>query len=438
MAVPAPSADGPDTLPASGPQVYGWLHPAVVAAAMFSTYAGFSQFAATAALPDIAAGFGEQTPGAGASIAEQVGLSGTTLGLGLGLIRLASVAALPMSRLADTHGRRRVLLWTTSVALVLTALAAGAPSFWTFVVILAISRPLMSTTNGVAGVIAAEEVRAHDRSKAIALITVGYGLGAAIPIIMRGVADIVGFELSFRTLFLLAAPLLLTVPLIGRVVREPDRAVAVARTPAGAGQRLGRVPPALRGRLALLSTLTFFVGLLTGPVNTYLFLYAETIAGVPASILLVVAPVAGLAGAAGLWVGVHLADRFGRIPTAMLSKFALAAISIVTYSAGAWGAVIGYVLSLAIASSYAPAVGATTAEIFPTSMRATATGWITLSSTIGAVLGLLVFGWVSDVADSFAVAAIVVSVPVALSAFGYRWLPETRGQELEESAPEIA
>jgi MFS family permease len=431
-----PPDDGPMAARPAGPRVHGWLHPAVVAAAVFSTYAGFSQFAATAALPDIAAGFGEQTPGAGASIAEQVGLSGTTLGLGLGIIRLASVGALPLTRLADTRGRRRVLLWTTSIALALTALASGAPTFWAFVAVLAVSRPLMSATNGIAGVIAAEEVRTADRSKAIALITVGYGMGAAIPIVLRSLADIVGYDLSFRTLFFLAAPLLLTVPLISRVVREPDRAVVAAHTDQ-APQRLGRVPRALRGRLALISGLTFFVGLLTGPVNTYLFLYAESIAGVPPSILVVVAPVAGLAGAVGLWVGVHLADRFGRIPTAMFSKFALAAVAILTYAAGAWGAVIGYVLSLFIASSYAPAVGATTAEVFPTSMRATAAGWITLSSTIGAVVGLLLFGWISDVANSFAVAAVAVSVPVALSAFGYRWLPETMGQELEESAPEV-
>lgn len=436
MAVPTAADDGPVSGDAV-PRVYGWLHPAVLSAAVFSAYAGFSQFAATAALPDIAAGFGERTPGAGASLAQQVGLSGTTLGLGLGVIRLASIGALPMSRLADRHGRKRVLITTTALALLLTALAAGAPTFCLFVIILAVSRPLMSTTNGVAGVIAAEEVRSRDRSKAIALITVGYGVGAGIPIVLRGIAGVLDAELSFRTLFLLAAPLLLTVPLIGRVVREPDRAVAVTHAPAGAVQRLGRVPVALRGRLVLMATLTFFVGFLTGPVNTYLFVYAENVAGVAASTLLVVAPVAAIAGAAGLGVGVRLADRFGRIPTAMLTKFALAAVSIVTYAAGPWGAIIGYVASLFIASSYAPAVGATAAEIFPTSMRATATGWLTLSSTIGAVLGLLIFGWVSEVADSFAVAAIVVSVPVAISTIGYRFLPETMGQELEESAPEL-
>ncbi|CAN5455295.1 MFS transporter [soil metagenome] len=427
MAAPSP----PDP---TGVRLYGWRHPSVIAAAVFSAYAGFAQFSATAALPDIAAAFGAQDT-AGDSIAAQVGLSGTTLGIGLAIIRLASIASLPMARQADRHGRKRVLLTTSAIALVLTALAAGSPTFWLLVVILALARPLMSATNAVAGVIAAEEVAAADRSKALAVITVGYGVGAGLPVALRGLTD---GAISFRTLFLLAIPLLLTLTLAGRLVREPDRAARLAADTTGAAKRLGTVPPSLRGRLWLMAVLTFFVAFLTGPVNTYLFVYAENVAGVSPGLLAIVIPAAGAMGAAGLVLGVRLADRFGRIPTAMWAKFALAGAAVLTYSAGAWGAITGYVLTLFIGSSYAPAVAATAAEIFPTSIRATAAGWLTFAGTIGAVVGLLLFGWVADAAGSFAVAAWVVSVPVAISTIGYRFLPETRGMELEDSAPEVA
>ena len=57
---------------------------------------------------------------------------------------------------------------------------------------------------------------------------------------------------------------------------------------------------------------------------------------------------------------------------------------------------------------------------------------------MGAVVGLLLFGWVADVSGSFSVASWVVSVPCAISMIGYRFLPETKGLELEESAPEVA
>lgn len=429
MAAPSSTPGGAP----SGIRLHGWRHPSVIAAALFSAYAGFAQFAATAALPDIAAAFGAQDD-TGTSVAAQVGLSGTTLGLGLGIIRLASIGSLPLAHQADLHGRRRVMLTTAMVAMALTAVAAGMPSFWLFVLVLALARPMLSATNAVAGVIAAEEVSTADRSKAMAVITIGYGIGAGLPVVLRGIT---GGSISFRVLFGLALPMLLTIPLAARLVEEPDRAARLAAQASATSKRLGRVPPALVPRLWLLAGLTFFVAFLTGPVNTYVFLFAEGVAGLSPSVLALVTPLAAAAGAAGLVLGVRLADRFGRIPTAMWAKFALAAAGVLTYSAGAAGAVAGYVLTLFIGSAYAPAVAATAAEIFPTSFRATAAGWLTVSGTIGAVVGLVVFGWVFDASGSFATAAWVVCVPVALSTLGYRFLPETRGLELEQSAPEV-
>lgn len=425
----SPAGDAPP-----GVRVYGWRHPSVIAAAVFSLYAGFIQFAATATLPDIAIALGVPDPESG-SIAAQVGLSGSTLGLGLGIIRLASVFALPMSRQADRLGRRRVLLVTSLIALVLTALAAGSPTFWVLVIILALARPLASATNAVAGVIAAEEVATKDRSRALAVITIGYGIGAGLPVVLRAFT---GGAISFRTVLLVAVVLLVTLPLTARLVTEPDRAARLVDAGAQTAKRLGRVPRHLVPRLSLLATLTFFLAFLTGPVNTFLFVYAENSEGLSPAAQGVIAPVAAAMGALGLVVGVRLADRFGRIATAMWTKFGLAAVAVLTYSAGAWGAAAGYVLTLFIGSSYAPAVAATAAEIFPTSIRATAAGWVTLTGTIGAVAGLLVFGVVTDMTGSFSTAAWVVSVPAAISAIGYRWLPETAGMELEQSAPETA
>lgn len=438
MGAPLPSkADGwpvgtPRRSTTAGLRLYGWRHPSVLAAAVFSVYAGFTQFTATATLPDIAIALGVPDPASG-SIAAQVGLSGSTLGLGLGIIRLASIGALPLARQADRLGRRRVLLVTSLIALGLTAVAAGSPTFWVLVGILALARPLASATNAVAGVIAAEEVATKDRSRAMAVITVGYGIGAGIPIVLRAFT---GGTISFRAVLLVAVPMLVTLPLAAKLVAEPDRAARLRDAEAATAKRLGRVPRELAGRLGLLATLTFFVAFLTGPANTFLFVYAENSEGLSPEAQGVVAPFAAVMGGLGLVLGVRLADRFGRIATAMWTKVGLAAVGVLTYSAGAWGAALGYVLTLFIGSSYAPAVAATAAEIFPTSIRATAAGWITFSSTIGAVTGLIVFGVVTDATGSFSTAAWVVSVPTAISAIGYRWLPETAGLELEESAPE--
>jgi hypothetical protein len=75
----------------TAPRTHGWLHPAVVSVAALSMAAGFAQFGATAALGDVARSFGEVTDDG--TVAAQVGLSGTVLGIGLSIIRLASLAA---------------------------------------------------------------------------------------------------------------------------------------------------------------------------------------------------------------------------------------------------------------------------------------------------------------------------------------------------------
>jgi MFS family permease len=100
--------------------LHGWSEPAVVGAALLAAAAGFGQFGAVAALGDVAKHFGRITHG-GATIAEQAGLSGTRLGIGLAILRLASLGGLPLAGLADRLGRRRMMLVACAAGLGLTA-----------------------------------------------------------------------------------------------------------------------------------------------------------------------------------------------------------------------------------------------------------------------------------------------------------------------------
>jgi len=71
-----------------------------------------------------------------------------------------------------------MLLFTVGAGLVMTAAAALSPTYWWFVAIFACGRPLLSATNGIAQVTAAEDTGSADRAKAVAFITAGYGVGA--------------------------------------------------------------------------------------------------------------------------------------------------------------------------------------------------------------------------------------------------------------------
>jgi MFS family permease len=421
-------------LPTTPRRLHGWLHPAVLSAAALSVAAGFAQFGATAALGDIATAFGEVSETG--SVAEQAGLSGTTLGLGLALIRLASLASLPLAGAADHLGRRRVLLWCCAGGLALTAAAAASPGFWWFVV--ALARPLLSATNAVAGVVAAEETPSADRAKAIALITAGYGFGAGLTAAIRGIG---GGAVGFRTLFLLALVPLVLVPLVGRLLEEPERFRAVQRaTDRGGLPRRGLLAsllsPALRRRLVVVGALTFSISALSSPLVGYLFVYGENVLRMNPGTIAIAVFAAAPIGLLGLLTGRWSADVIGRRATGATAQVLIGVSAIITYSGSPTAVIGGYLLNIFVASAFAPAVGALSTELFPTSLRATAAGWLTCAGVLGGVLGLLGFGLLIDVMDGFATAAVVIAIPVMLASGLFALLPETRGMELEESAPE--
>jgi MFS family permease len=416
-------------------RLHGWRHPAILAVGAATVAAGFAQFGATTALGDVAHAFGET--GDGTSVVARVGLSGTTLGIGLAIVRLASLASLPLSALADRHGRRRMLLGCVTGGLAVTALAALSPGYWWFVALFAIGRPMLSATNAIAVVVAAEETETRDRAKAIALMTAGYGIGAGLTALVRGVA---GDGLGFRGLFALALVPLAAVPLLARRLEEPDRyqRLRAAQDPELATRPtlLGRVRADLRPRLWLLAVLAFAIAFVTGPMNTFLFVYAENALGMARSSTAAMVLAAGPVGLVGLVVGRWSADRLGRRVTAAGAQAMVALAGMLTYSGSRTAVAAGYLLGILVASAYAPSFGALGAELFPTSARATAAGWLVAAGVVGAVAGLVTFGLLTDALDSFATAAVLVCAPVVVTSLLFARLPETRGLELEQSAPD--
>jgi MFS family permease len=429
--------DGDTVSSAGRPLLHGWRHPSILAAACFAVFSGFAQFGVSTALADVARQLGEPAE-QGTSLAAQVGLSGTALGIGLAVIRLAAVGSMPLAGLADQLGRRRVLVTCSMVGLALTAVAAGSPTFVVFVILIAAARPLLSATNALAGLVAAEDTGAADRSKAVALVTAGYGIGAGLTGLLRGVVD--GLA-GFRGVFLMALLPLALAPLLARLVREPARFASLRRA-ADAGRArlrapvLGALDPALRGRLLLMGLLWLAFSVVTGPGNTFVFLYSEGVLGLDPLFTAVMLVSAGPCGLAGLVAGRFLADRLGRRWTAAGAHIAVAAALAITYSGTPAAAVGGYVVAMFAGATYAPATGAMAAELFPTSVRGSVAGWLAAAGVVGAVTGLVVFGLLADALGGFTRAALLIAVPVALVSVLFRALPETRGQELEDSAPD--
>jgi MFS family permease len=410
--------------------LHRWSDRAVVATALAAFASGFGQFGVVAALGDVARGFGQA--GSSTSFAAQVGMSGTALGIGLAIMRLASVGALPVIGLADRLGRRRLLLATVGVGLAMTALAAASPSYWWFVVIFACGRPLLAATLGLAQVTAAEQTASADRAKAVAFVAAGYGTGAGAVAILHSLA---ASTLGFRGVFVLALVPLALLPLLRRWLSEPDRFTVAAAGPQSQVPVFDAVAAPFRRRLAVIVVLGFAVSVITGPANSFVFLFAQNVLHQSGIVTAGMVAGGGLAGLAGLLAGRWLADRAGRRLTGALAMAAVALLAIVTYSGSVPALVAGYMLGLFAASVYAPAAGSLLNELFPTTVRASAAGWWLAAGVLGAVAGLVEFGAVVGAGHPFAVAGLVTFVPAALVMVLFWLLPETRGREPEDLWP---
>ena len=231
---------------------------------------------------------------------------------------------------------------------------------------------------------------------------------------------------------LLALLPLAALPFLGRWLREPDRFAIAAAAKEHPLPVLGAVGRRFRRRLAVVAALTFSVSVVTGPANSFFYLYAQNVlklAGTTTALLIVCAAATGLAG---LLLGRYIADRIGRRVAASGAMVSMALLGMLTYSGSRLAAGIGYLFAVLAASVFAPAAGALTNELFPTSVRASVAGWEIAAGVFGASAGLLAFGAVADVGNHFGLAAVIVFAAAIPAAALFALLPETRGKEPEE------
>lgn len=369
--------------------------------------AGFAQFGAIDSLNDVAKHFGHLS--STGSLQSVVGLSGSVLGLGLAALRLASLLSLPLASLADRWGRTRVLQRTIVLGLLATAAAALSPSYWFFVLCFALARPLLSAASTIVQVITVELSSTQRRITRLVIMAAGAGLGAGISAVLHGL--IRGSD-SFRWLFSLALlPVLVIVPLL-RVIPEP-----LSRSSDVPLARLGSVPRALRGRLAIVATVVFAVGMITGPANGFTFVYGEGILKMSPREVATVVTLSAFTGLAGLALSHRLAVVVGRRWTVALGVVATALTACFAYSGGRTDFIIGYMVGIGAGGLLSPALTAISTELFSHDVRATSAGWIVVFGVVGAVSGLMLFGWVGDMVHTSSVTALRVPALVTFLPF---------------------
>ncbi len=395
----------------------------LVAIALF---VGFGEYSAVAALADVARHFGHVSDTT--SIASVVGLSGSVLGVGLAVLRLSSLGALPLTSLADRWGRRRVLTRVLAIGLLATTVAALSPSYWFFVLCFAFGRPFLSAAQALVQIVTVELSSAALRIRRLALIAAGSGAGAGLATVLHGV--IRGGQ-NFRWLFALAGVPLVLGPLLLRALPE---SVPIHRE-----TTLGVVPRGQRGQLAIVALVVGVVAVIAGPANGFVFVYGESLLHISPGHLALLVTFSAALGLLGLWLCHRLSQGWGRRLTVAVGVVGSGLAATLAYSGGRHNFVAGYLLGVLMGGFLTPALNALGVELFSAHARATAGGWIIVATVVGATLGLLVFGVIADGSpgpsvDALRWAALWTFLPVLPLVALLGRLPESTSYELDESS----
>lgn len=367
-------------------------------------------------------------------VAKSYGATNAQLGVVTAVTRIGALIALAGGILTDRMGRRRLLLWSSAVAALATACTALAPDLFTFTALQLIVRGTVNLVVVVAFIAAVEEAPEGSRTYTIAIVGIAGGLGFVVANILLPVADLA--DEAWRLMYGLGIVGLAFLPVIARTLTETKRFERlVAR---GARGRMGEIVDKTYGkRFILLCIAGFLTYVFLAPQSQFTNRYLgdeRNFSG--AGILLLRTVTQALPGLVAAFIGGRLAESSGRRPIARLGLVATAVAGAAYFSIG--GPTLWVMLAVATAGEAlaGPALSAFGTELFPTEVRGTAGGWLTIASVSGSAAGLLIVGYLADPLGSVGyAAAVTAAAPLLVALFLVHRLPEARGRLLDEVSP---
>jgi MFS family permease len=333
---------------------------------------------------------------------------------------------------ADRFGRTRALMLCVMLYSVFTFLCGFAQSLEQFVVFRIFLGLGMGGVWSSGAALVSETWPAEHRGKALGIMQSGWAIGYAAAVLVSG---FVQPRYGWRAVFFIGVlPALFTL-WVQRYVKEPAIWTASSRS--------GVQSPGLRSifnsgivgltiALTLMNTCTLFawwgfnlwlpsylksspqqggVGLGTAATTSYLFIMQ-----------------------AGMWLGYvtfgFVSDRFGRKRT-YVTYLLSAAVLLATYVSVRVPIallLLGPFVAFA-ATGYFSGFGAVTAEVYPTSVRATAQGFTYNIGRLASAAAPYLVGTLADT-HGFGAALLVCSAAFVAAATLWIWIPETKGRAL--------
>ena len=375
-------------------------------------------------------------------IAKSFALSESALARVFAWLALAALGSLVLTRMVDRTGRRRVLIWS-SIAIPLAALGAAASTHLAMFVACAI---VMNAFVGAAAassiVILAEVLPIARRADGQSWAGIAGAAGSGFCVFLMPI--VVSETTSWRWLLVIAGAGLAIAPMVARI-KESERWQSIASEGRSDRTHFYDVfAPLYRRRSVTLIVCTMLAALSGEGVNAYAYFHAVSTVGLSAGVASTLTILSGGFGMLGFPLGAWTAERFGRVPTIVISGLAVSVLALGYF----WGPPahfahpalwlgLAYLAVNACANALTVAANAAVTELFPTALRGTIIGWFAL---VGAAGALAAEATISVLARNFGGIAGVtgwlslLGVPAAI-AFGML-IDETRGLSLEASAKE--
>lgn len=369
------------------------------------------------------------------NVSDDLGIAVEDLGYVTGAVRLGGLLTFALVPFADRLGRRRMFLGALVGMSLCTMATAFVQTAEQFAVVQAASRGFMLTASVVAVVILVEEFPAEHRGWGLgALVAVsawGYGLGTGI----YAAVDVLPW--GWRSLYVLGIMPALMLPFFRGRLRETARFQEhrAGSDDGSAGSWLRPLVALARdtpGRAAAVGV----AGLLgaAGSIGVFQYLspFVQSVHGWEPWRYSVMVIGGGLLGIIGNVIAGRLADRIGRRWVG-LTAFGLYPLGVAAFYLGpSQGLVVAWVFIVFFGTAGDVVMRAVASELFPTSHRTTAMGWLTLLQTIGWSGGLMLVS--VGAGEGREISGMVCAMSLLMSGAGIAFLfvPESSRRELED------
>jgi MFS family permease len=352
--------------------------------------------------------------------------------LGSVMLVAAAVGGVGFGWIADRFGRTRGLMLSVALYSVFTFACGFATNLWQFVIFRIFLGLGMGGVWTSGAALVSESWPSHSRGKALGFMQSGWAIGYAAAVLVSG---FVQPRFGWRAVFFIGIlPAFFTL-WVQRRVKEPAIWTAASRSTAPSGGFLSIFKSGIGGLtvvLTLMNTCTLFAW---WGFNLWLPSYLKSPASQGGADLTSAATTGYLfVMQAGMWVGYItygvISDRIGR-KTAYVMYLLSAAVLLAVYVTvrnPTLLLVLGPCVAFA-ATGYFSGFGAVTAEIYPTSIRATAQGFTYNIGRLASAAAPYLVGTLADT-RGFGQALLVCSAAFALAAVFWIWIPETKGRAL--------